>query len=104
MLGMPSSGLSRIKGKTMNIAHWDKDEAGNLRVFPLVSCESAPMRNGMAGFIRLQYFLDQTEQKLGTAQLGVTVNELGRLITELQVLETQLRDNLAADRPIGKPS
>lgn len=87
----------------MGITHWDKGTDGNIICNPLTGVESAPMLNGMVGLVRLEYFVDQSETK-SAVQLAITVNEVTRLIRELQVLEQQLHANLAADKPAGKVS
>jgi hypothetical protein len=91
--------------KKMNINHWDKAADGNVICWPLIGVETAPMLNGMAGLVRLEYLTDPNTGKTRSAlQVAITVNEVTRLIAELQILEKQLRDNLAADVPRGKPS
>jgi hypothetical protein len=89
----------------MSIEHWDKGTDGNIVCWPLVGIETAPMLNGMAGLVRMEYLTDPaTNKKRSAVQLAITVNEVTRLITELQILERQLRDNLASDPATGKPS
>jgi len=63
------------------------------------------MNDGMAGLMRFEYLADQTDvKKTGALQLAITINEVGRLIEELKIFERQLKANLAADKPSGKPS
>jgi hypothetical protein len=88
----------------MSIAHWDKAADCNVICWPLVGVETAPMLNGMAGPVGLEYLTDPKSDKTRSAlQVAITVNEVTRLIAELQIFERPLRDNLAADVPTGKP-
>lgn len=88
----------------MGIAHWDKGDDGNIICNPLTGVECAPMINGMVGLVRIEYLVDPQTERRSAVQLAITVNEVTRLIAKLQALESQLRANLAADKPLGKVS
>jgi hypothetical protein len=86
------------------VADWDKNADGTIKLNPLVGFEAAPMRNGMAGFVRIVYLTGGPNKETGALQLGIAYPEVKRIIAELEILDRQLAENLAADVPAGKPS
>jgi hypothetical protein len=90
---------------TISVDHWDRNAEGTQVVcVPLTGWETAPMKNGMAGLIRLEYLTDPSSKKKSALQLAIPTDAVASLIGELQILEKQLRTNFAADVPTGKPS
>jgi hypothetical protein len=82
---------------------WDKASDGNLICYPLTGVKTAATANGTFALLRFEYLPHPNSAPKGL-QFAITTNEVTRLIGDLQTLEKELRDNLAADKPSGKPS
>ncbi len=56
---------------TISIDHWDRNAEGTQVVcVPLTGWETVPMKNGMAGLIRLEYLADPNSKKNGLRKAG----------------------------------